>query len=88
MFTAAFWKATIQRVIRSFAASLVALLTAGGTGLLNTDWDNSLSTAGMAAVVTLLLCVAGETFTNGAGPAFGTVEITSPPAPPIKENPR
>lgn len=87
MFTRAFWTATIQRAARSFAASLVALLTAGGTGILATDWVNSLSTAGMAAVVTLLLCVTGETFTNGAGPAFGTVEITSPPAPPIKENP-
>ena len=78
MFTRRFWAATLQRVVRSFAASLSALLVADGTGILNSHWGPQLSSAGMAALVTLLLCLAGEAATDGAGPAFGTVETTSP----------
>lgn len=69
----AFCLATAQRVARSFAASLVALLVADGTGVINTAWTRDLSTAGMAAVVTLLLCVVGGA-TSGNGPAFGKGE--------------
>lgn len=87
MFSKAFWKATAQRVVRSFAASLGALLTADGTGILDASWSEQLSAAGMAAVITLLLCLAGEQLTDGAGPAFGTTEITSPPAPPLGDEP-
>lgn len=76
MFSGEFWAATIQRVIRSFAASLLALLTADGTGILDTDWGSRLSTAGMAAITTLLFCVAGG-FGPGNGPAFGGVEETT-----------
>jgi len=83
MFTLAFWKATAQRVVRSFAASMSSLLVADGTGILDTDWANQFSVAGMAAVVTLFLCLAAETFTDGAGPAFGSIEVTSPPAAPV-----
>lgn len=82
MFTKPWWAATIQRVVRSFAASLFGILTANGTGILDTDWIGALSVAGMAAVVTFLLCIIGSQV-GGAGPAFGHVEITSPPAPPI-----
>lgn len=84
--TKAFCLATAQRVARSFAASLVALLVADHTGILSAAWTRDLSTAGMAAVVTLLLCVAGGA-TNGAGPSFGTTEVTSPPAPPVDGTP-
>jgi hypothetical protein len=87
LFTAAFWRATIQRVLRSFAASLGGLLTADGTGILNARWTDQLSAAGMAALITLLLCVAGGTVTKGAGPAWGAAEVTSPPAPPVDNPP-
>jgi hypothetical protein len=64
--------------------SLASLLVADGTGILDTAWADRLSVAGMAGVVTLLLCVAGGTITSGAGPAWGTAEVTSPPAPPVE----
>jgi hypothetical protein len=86
LFTTAFWTATIQRVIRSFAASLGAVLTAAGTGILHASWLDSLSTAGMAAVLTLLLCVAGGTLTPGGGPAFGTAEVTPATPAPVARN--
>lgn len=76
MFDKEFWKATFQRMVRSFAASLGALLTAAGTGIIDAGWQDALSTAGMAAVLTFLLCLAGGA-TSGDGPAFGGTEQTT-----------
>ncbi|MFD2093215.1 holin [Blastococcus deserti] len=70
VFSRAFLIATLERAIRSFAASLASLLTAAGTGLLQTDWGEKLSVAGMAALVTILLAVGGGTFGKGDGPSF------------------
>jgi hypothetical protein len=70
IFSRAFLVATSERAIRSFAASLASLLTASGTGLLQTDWGEKFSVAGMAALVTVLLAVGGGTFGKGEGPSF------------------
>jgi hypothetical protein len=70
LFSRAFLLATLERAIRSFAASLASLLTAAGTGLLDTNWFEKLSVSGMAALVTVLLAVAGGTFGKGDGPSF------------------
>jgi hypothetical protein len=80
MWDLAFWKATAQRVVRSFAASLVAFITAAQTDVISTDWENGFAVAGMAAVVTLLLSLAGGA-TNGSGPSFGAIETTNTPPP-------
>jgi hypothetical protein len=79
----AFWLATLQRCVRVFAAALLAMITSSKIAdVIHVDWQGILATAAMAPVVTLLLCVVGDTVTGGAGPAFGTVEVTSPPATP------
>jgi hypothetical protein len=70
LFTRKFWVATAERAIRSFAASLASLLTASGTGLLETSWAEKLSVAGMAALVSILLAIGGGTFGKGDGPSF------------------
>jgi hypothetical protein len=70
LFTRKFWIATAERAIRSFAASLASLLTASGTGLLETSWAEKLSVAGMAALVSILLAIGGGTFGKGDGPSF------------------
>lgn len=70
LFSRMFLLATLERAIRSFAASLASLLTAAGTGLLNTDWGEKLSVSGMAALVTVLFAVAGGTLGKGDGPSF------------------
>jgi hypothetical protein len=70
LFSRAFLIATIERAIRSFAASLASLLTASGTGILETDWGEKFSVAGMAALVTVLLAIGGGTFGRGEGPSF------------------
>jgi hypothetical protein len=70
LFSRAFLIATTERAIRSFAASLASLLTASGAGILDTDWGEKFSVAGMAALVTVLLAISGGTFGKGEGPSF------------------
>jgi hypothetical protein len=70
LFSRAFLLATLERAIRSFAASLASLLTASGTGLLDTSWAEKFSVAGMASLVTILFAVAGGTLGKGDGPSF------------------
>jgi hypothetical protein len=54
LFTVAFWTYTSERVFKSFVQTLTATLTANGTGLLDTDWQTSLSLSGMVALLSLL----------------------------------
>jgi hypothetical protein len=74
LFSRAFLLATLERAIRSFAASLASLLTASGTGILDTSWNEKFSVAGMAALVTVLLAIAGGTIGKGDGPSFAGEE--------------
>lgn len=79
MFTSVFWKRTLERVIRSFAASLIAAFTAGNT-VSNIDWQGQLTIAGGAAIVSLLLAVIGTQFGDPTDPSF-----TNPKPEPPKE---
>ncbi|MGK5627527.1 holin [Streptomyces sp. URMC 123] len=74
MFTAAFWKATAERAIRTFAQALAAVLTAGATDLISVDWKAALSTAGMAALLAVLTALA----TSGIGAKGGPGVMESP----------
>lgn len=85
LFTKAFWEATTERAVRSFAASLLALITADGTDVIAAgDFLDKCGVAGMAAIVTVLICVGSSGF-GAAGPAIGNSEVLSPPAPKIGE---
>lgn len=55
-----FWKDAIERAVRTTAQVLVALLIAGGTGILDTDWLASFSAAGMAGILSVLTSIASE----------------------------
>ncbi|GAA3439960.1 holin [Kutzneria kofuensis] len=57
MFTLTFWQCTIERAMKTFCQALVAVLGAGSVGLLNAPWSTSLSTAGMAALLSVLTSV-------------------------------
>jgi len=89
LFSRAFLFATLERAIRSFAASLASLLTASGTGLLDTDWREKLSVSAMASLVTILFAVAGGTLGKGDGPSFtGKEQLGSAvPATTVTEAP-
>lgn len=45
------------KAARTFAQTLAGVLTANGTGLLDTDWRGALSASGMAALVAVLMNV-------------------------------
>ena len=70
MRTKEFWIAAGERAIRTFAQALAAVLTAGATGLLGVDWVGALSTAGMAALLSLLMSI-GASGVGNDGPSFG-----------------
>jgi len=63
-----FWKDTLERAVRTAAQTEAAVLVADGTGLFTTDWWAGLSTAGMAAVLSLLTSLGGG-ITNPDGTA-------------------
>jgi hypothetical protein len=74
----AFAVATAERAVKTFCQSLVALLLADGTDLLDTAWVDRLSVAGMAAVISVLTSVASAPV-GGSGPSLVS-EATVPPA--------
>lgn len=57
MWTKAFWLATGERAVKTFAQTLGALLLAAGTGLLDSSWTADFSVAGMAALLSVLSSV-------------------------------
>lgn len=75
MWTKAFWLATLERAVKTFAQALAAVLVASGTGVLDTPWTSAFSVAGMAAVLSLLTSVGSAQFGNN-GPSLSTETTT------------
>jgi len=61
-----FWFDTVDRAVATTAQAAVATLTAGVTGLLDIDWTQGASVAGLAGLVSVLTSIA---FRGGAGEA-------------------
>lgn len=76
MFTATFWQDLLVRAVKTLAQVLAALLVANGTGLLDTDWGQALSIAGMAALVSALTTLASGAATGS--PAAGEAVTPDP----------
>ena len=74
MFTIAFWKATFERAVKTFAQVLASLLTGATIGILDVDWGQSLSIAGLAFVASALTSIATGAVTDGS-PSAGNVEV-------------
>jgi hypothetical protein len=60
MFTLLFWKQALERAIKMFAGSAIGVLSGDGIGVLNANWGDAFSVAGMAAIVSVLLSVASS----------------------------
>ena len=60
MLTYAFWRSAVERAVKTFAQTLLALLSVGGIGLLTAPWTSALSAAGMAAVLSVLTSMTSE----------------------------
>ncbi|MEV5444055.1 holin [Streptomyces sp. NPDC052644] len=64
MTTSAFWKATLERMVRTFAQAVLGAVSADQLGILDVDWGQAAGVGGLAAVLSLLTSVA----TSGVGP--------------------
>ncbi len=80
IWTLAFWKGAAERAIKTFAATLAALLSASGIGLLEVDWGQALSVSGLATLVSFLIAVGNASFTAGGAP-----EVVAAPEAPLVE---
>jgi hypothetical protein len=69
MFTQYFWKATSERAAKSFAQSLLALLSAQQLGLFDVDWVTTVSTAGMVTLLSVLTSLASSQVGNAQDPS-------------------
>lgn len=78
MGTIAFWKATFERMIRTFAQAVLGIAGADGLGLLDVDWATAFSVGGLAAVVALLTAIV----TSGGPVGPGLTETVATPDTP------
>ncbi|MDT0270593.1 holin [Streptomyces sp. DSM 44915] len=58
MTTWTFWRATLERAVRTFAQVLAAVLGADAVDILTVDWPAALATAAGAALLAVLTAVA------------------------------
>jgi hypothetical protein len=82
MTTRAFWKATLERMVRTFAQAVLALLGGDGLGLIDVDWGQAFSIGGLAAMAALLTAiVASGGTTTGPGLTETVVASSRRPLP-------
>ena len=79
MLTSRFWQLASERALKTFAQSLLAIFSAAGVGLLTAPWTTALSTAGMAAVLSVLSSMASEPVGEPNTPSLLPSASTSPP---------
>lgn len=77
MFSILFWRAALERSVKTFAQSAAALLVGNTSGLLDTDWVGVLSVSGLAAVVSVLTSLGSDALT-GDGPSLTNAEVVEP----------
>jgi Putative lactococcus lactis phage r1t holin len=76
MFTYHFWRLAIERAVKTFAQSLLAILSASGVGLFTVPWIAALSTAGLATVLSVLTSVASAPVGAQNSPSLLPVDPT------------
>lgn len=57
MFSATFWKSTVERSVRTAAQVLLGFLVVGETGILDVDWEQALSVTGVAVIASILTSI-------------------------------
>lgn len=80
MFTLAFWRATLERVLSSVAGGALAALGSDALGVFDVDFGKVASVALLAGLVSLLKALVVGKATDG-GPSLGNAETLNPAAP-------
>jgi hypothetical protein len=76
MWAASFWSAAGERALATFAQALLAVLSADGLDLISAPWSAALSTAGLAAVLSVLKSVAANQI-GGPGPSLANERLAT-----------
>jgi hypothetical protein len=74
VWTTAFWKASAERAIKTFAQAFAAFLVANATGILDIDWGNAASVAGLATLLSVLTSIGSDVMTSAPGPSLTDAE--------------
>nr|DAQ35059.1 MAG TPA: holin [Caudoviricetes sp.] len=69
MFTRDFWVDTLERAIRTACQAALSAGVVGGVGLFQVDWLNVCGVALVAAIASVLTCVASSGKTDSISPA-------------------
>lgn len=69
MFTRDFWVDTLERAIRTACQAALSAGVVGGVGLFQVDWLNVAGIALVAAIASVLTCVASSGKTDSISPA-------------------
>jgi hypothetical protein len=80
VFSRYFWRAAAERAVKSFAQSLLALLSAQQIGLLDVAWVASLSTAGMVTLLSVLTSLASTQVGDSRDPSAVPTRPAAPAA--------
>lgn len=64
IFNRTFWRDAIERLVKTIAQTMVAVLSAGATGLMDINWVSLLSVSGLAGLVSLLTSIASASATQ------------------------
>ncbi len=75
IFTAAFWLASAERAIKTFAQTLAATLVASGVATVaGIDWRLALGTAALASLLSVLTSIGSDLVTAAPGPSLTAAE--------------
>ncbi|MEU3552898.1 holin [Streptomyces fragilis] len=76
--TKAFWTATAERAVRTFAQGTLGAIGADGIGILDVDWGEAFGIGGLAAVLAVLTAIAASgSGTEGPGLTETVVTATA-----------
>lgn len=65
-----FWTASIERAVKTFAQTTVALIGTNAVGILDIDWAQTASAAGLAAVLSVLTSIGSVNLGPNKGPSL------------------
>jgi hypothetical protein len=66
MFEVNFWKSAVERAVKTFAQTALALFGAGALDVLTADWQQVLGVSAGAAVLSVLTSVASASVSGGS----------------------
>lgn len=75
MWTATFWKATAERTIGTFAATVLGLAGTDALALASLDWPQIFTASGIVSGLTVLKCITVATATDGTPSALNAEKL-------------